>query len=73
MKDKYGCVDEEKKTAKAVKVLKSVFKVSRMVVKKGIVAIKWANENVSARMAVTIGLILLLGSTFISNYLSAVF
>ena len=73
MVDKYGCVDEEKKTVKAVKVLKSFFNVSRRVVKKGIVAFKWANENVSARMAVTVGLILLLGSAFISNYLSAVF
>lgn len=73
MKDKYGCVDEEKKTVKAVKVLKSFFNVSKVVVKKGIAAFKWANENVSARMAVTVGLILLLGSTFISNYLSAVF
>ena len=73
MKDKYGCVDEEKKTAKAVRILKSFFNVSRLVVKKGIVAFKWANKNISARMAVTVGLILLLGSAFISNYLSAVF
>ena len=72
MVDKYGCVDEEKKTVKAVKVLKSVFKVSKVVIIKGIAAFKWANENVTARMAVTVGLIILLGSTFISNYLSTV-
>ncbi len=73
MVDKYACLDEEKKTAKAVRILKSFFNVSKVVVKKGIAAYKWANENVSTRMAVTIGLIIILGSAFISNYLSAVF
>ena len=73
MVDKYACLDEEKKTVKAVNVLKSFFNVSRIAFKKGIAAFKWANENVSVRMAVTVGLIIILGSAFISNYLSAVF
>ena len=72
MKDKYGCVDEEKKTVKAVKILKSVFRISKVVVKKGIAAYKWTNENVTVRMAVTIALILLFVPAVISNYLSAV-
>lgn len=73
MKDKYACLGEEKKTGKAVRFLKSFFNVSKKVAKKGIVAFKWANENVSARTAVIVGIILLLVSTFISDYLSAVF
>ena len=73
MKDKYGCVDEEKKTVKAVKILKSVFRISKVVVKKGIAAYKWINENVTVRMAVTVVFILLFVSAVISSYLSAVF
>ena len=73
MKDKYGCVDEEKEPVKAVKILNSFFRVSKVVVKKGIAAYKWTNENVTVRMAVTVFFILLFVSAVISSYLSAVF
>ena len=63
----------EAKTVKAVKVLKSFFRVSKVVIKKGIAACKWANENVTVGMAVKVGFILLFVSAVISSYLSAVF
>ena len=73
MKDKYACLDEEKKTVKAVRILKTIFKGYKRVAKKVIAAYKWTKENVTVKMAVTVGFILLLVSTFISDYLSAVF
>ena len=54
------------KITKTVRFLKAVFNGLKVVV-------NWTRENVSVRMAVTVGLIILLGSAFISNYLSAVF
>ena len=54
------------KITKTVRSLKAVFNGLKVVV-------KWANKNVTMKMAVTVVSILLFVSTVISSYLSAVF
>ena len=57
MKDKYGCVDEEKKTAKAVRILKTVFNGLKKIH-------KWSKESdLTVGQVIKWGFILLIVAT----------
>jgi len=64
MKGKKG----DTKTAKAVRILKSVFKGLKVATKKVGVAFKWANENLTMGKVIKWGMILLVVGAAISGY-----
>jgi len=71
MKDKYGVEEKEKKTAKAVRILRVFFNKSKGAVKWAIprikTAYKWANENLTMGKVIRWGMILLVVVAAISG------
>ena len=71
MVDKYGIEEKEKKTAKAVRILRVFFIKSKGAVKWTIprikTAYKWANENLTMKQVIKWGMILLVVGAAISG------